>query len=90
MASGNGAALYPQRSPQTAIALCSMIEHKFKIGQMVYFRPTTRGVDAPWGRSFQITQRLPVFGGQLRYRIRNEFESHERAASESELRPVNP
>jgi len=66
----------------------SMGEHKFKIGQMVFFRPSARGVDAPWGRPFQITQRLPATGGQFQYRIRNEFESHERAANESELRLV--
>jgi len=68
--------------------LYSMGPHKFKIGEMVLFRPSARGVDAPWGRPFQITQRLPVTGGQFQYRIRNEFENHERAASESELRPV--
>ena len=67
-----------------------MVEHKFKIGEMVYFRSAARGVDAPRGRSFQITQRLPAAGGQLQYRIRNAFESYERAASESELQPVNP
>jgi hypothetical protein len=63
-----------------------MAEHKFKIGQMVFFHPRSRNVDVPRGRAFQVTQRLPVTGGEPQYRIRGS--EHEVAAGESELRPV--
>ena len=63
-----------------------MADHKFKIGQMVYFHPRSRGIDAPANRPYQITQRLPPTDGEYQYRIRSPYEDHERAASESELR----
>jgi hypothetical protein len=65
-----------------------MAEHKFKIGQMVFFHPKLRGVDAQTNRPFQITARLPPLDGEFQYRIRSPFEEHERAASERELRAV--
>jgi hypothetical protein len=63
-----------------------MADHKFKIGQMVYFHPRTRGSDAPANRQYQITQRLLSTGGEYQYRIRSPYEEQERAASENELR----
>jgi hypothetical protein len=65
-----------------------MSEHGFKIGQMVFFHPRSREVDAPTNRPFQITQRLPVADGEPQYRIRSSYVEHEFAASESELRPA--
>jgi hypothetical protein len=65
-----------------------MSEHRFKIGQMVFFHPRSREVDAPRNRPFQITQRLPVTDGEPQYRIRSSYVEHEFAASESELRPA--
>jgi hypothetical protein len=65
-----------------------MADHRFKIGQMVFFHPRSRNVDVPRGRPFQITQRLPVTDGEPQYRIRGTHFEHEVAASESELRPV--
>ena len=67
-----------------------MAEHKFKIGQMVFYHPH-RGivpVDAPTRSPYQITARLPPMGGEFQYRIKSANEEHERAASESELRSV--
>jgi len=32
--------------------------------------------------------RLPPMGGEFQYFIKSQFEEHERAASERELRPV--
>jgi hypothetical protein len=61
--------------------------HKFRIGQMVTYRPAERGQDAPAG-AYMIIGRLP-YGeetGELEYRIRNLNEQHERVAKESELR----
>jgi hypothetical protein len=65
-----------------------MAHHKFKIGQMVFFYPRSRGADVPRSRPFQITARLPAMEGEYQYRIRSPFEEHERAAAESELRVV--
>jgi len=65
-----------------------MADHKFKIGQMVFYHPRDRLIDA--SRSpYQITARLPSpDDGEPLYRIKSVHEEHERAASESELRPV--
>ena len=65
-----------------------MAEHKFKIGQMVFFHPRSRGIDAPRHSPYQITARLPPMDGEFQYRIKNTQEDHERTASERELRPV--
>ena len=66
-----------------------MAEHKFKIGQGVYFRPKKSSfrIDAPSG-SYQIVRRLPATGGEFQYVIRSAYEGHERVARESELTRV--
>jgi hypothetical protein len=60
--------------------------HKFRIGQMVTYRPSVRGQDALPG-AYMIIARLPRSEetGQFEYRIRNLNEEHERVANESEL-----
>lgn len=64
-----------------------MSAHKFRIGQMVTYRPKQRGVDAPPDGAFMVTARLAKrTDGQFEYRIRNLNEQHERVAKESELR----
>jgi hypothetical protein len=64
-----------------------MSAHKFRIGQMVTYRPAERGLDAPPG-VYMIIARLPESDedGQFEYRIKNLNEEHERVAKESELR----
>jgi hypothetical protein len=65
----------------------AMAEHKFKIGQIVYFRPRKSRLpvnNAPPG-PYQITERLPEAGGEVEYAIRNTYEDYERVARESEL-----
>jgi hypothetical protein len=64
-----------------------MPPHKFRIGQMVTYRPAGRGPDAPPG-VYMIVARLPMSDddGQFEYRIRNLGEEDERVAKESELR----
>ena len=67
-----------------------MADHKFKIGQMVFYHPR-RGIvpiDAPTSSPYQITARLPPISGEFQYRIKSPEEEHERAASESELHAV--
>ncbi len=63
-----------------------MAEHKFKIGQVVYFRP--KRSSAPLSRSmgpYVIIRRLPATEGEFQYVIRSANEDHERVARESEL-----
>ena len=60
-----------------------MAEHKFKIGQLVYFQPGLSG-HAPPG-PYQIIRRLPESEGEFRYVIRSTYEDHERVAREGEL-----
>lgn len=64
-----------------------MIEHKFEIGQMVYFRPTTSGAGYAFlYRAYQIIQRLlAVDDSALHYRIRRQDEQQERTAGEKDL-----
>ncbi len=63
-----------------------MAEYKFKIGQVVYFRPkrSTLPSPAPPGR-YQIIRRLPATEGEFQYVIRSADENHQRVAKESEL-----
>jgi hypothetical protein len=64
-----------------------MPAHKFRIGQIVTYRPAVRGQDAPPG-AYMIIVRLPQSEetGQFVYRIRNLSDEHERVVRESELR----
>ena len=64
-----------------------MPTHKFRIGQIVTYRPAMRGQDAPPG-AYMVIARLPhgEETGELEYRIRNLNEEHQRMTKESELR----
>ena len=53
-----------------------MAEHKFKIGQMVFFHPKSRLIDAPTKSPYQITARLPPTDGEFQYRIKSIHEEH--------------
>ena len=65
-----------------------MTEHKFKIGQLVYFHPkgaVRSQLDAVPG-SYKITRRLPAAeNGECQYEISNTLEEYNRVATESEL-----
>ena len=59
-------------------------DHKFKVGQTVYYVP------GPFGRGergdvFKIMQHLPPQGGEYQYRIKSANEPYDRVAKESEL-----
>jgi hypothetical protein len=60
-----------------------MPTHKFKIGQLVYLRPSAAR-DVPGGQ-YVITKRLPEHDGEFEYQVRSGNEPHERVARESEL-----
>jgi hypothetical protein len=60
-----------------------MPTHKFKIGQIVFLRPSlARNVP---GGVYIITKRLPERDGEFEYQVRSGNEQHERVARESEL-----
>jgi len=63
-----------------------MAEHRFKIGQTVYFHPqkSKLALHAPVG-PYHITRRFPAADGEFEYAIRSPHEDHERVARESEL-----
>jgi hypothetical protein len=58
--------------------------HKFRIGEMVNYRPGARSLREAGG-AYSITGLLPESEGQPAYRTKNFSEEHERVAQESEL-----
>ena len=56
-----------------------MSRHKFKIGQLVYYRAESAS------GTYQITQLLPPEGDEYQYRIKSVREPHERVAKEHAL-----
>jgi hypothetical protein len=59
-------------------------EHKFQIGQTVYF--TSRPIGHMVANStYQVVRLLPSDGSDYQYRIKNPNEAFERVARESQL-----
>lgn len=58
--------------------------HRFAIGELVYYRPTLRGVASPG--LYDIVLLLPDDGSAPQYRIRSATEAFERVAREFELK----
>lgn len=65
-----------------------MSDHRFKVGQMVDFMPSQRGIEAS-ARSYKVLRLMPHEGGERLYRIKTIAEAFERVARESELRSTN-
>jgi len=66
-----------------------MADHKFKIGQTVFYRPRLRQTDTPLdNRPYQVIQILSAPVGKLQYRIKSEHGEREFVARESELRTM--
>jgi len=60
------------------------MEHKYRVGQDVYYRPSIKYTAAPG--IYKIVGTLPVESeGRLTYRIKSAAEKFERTAEESEL-----
>jgi hypothetical protein len=59
-------------------------EHKFQIGQTVYFTSRLLGHMAANG-TYQIVRLLPSDGEDYQYRIKSATEAFERVAKESQL-----
>jgi hypothetical protein len=66
-----------------------MPESKFRVGEMVDFYPSQRGVPAS-ARSYKILRLMPSDGGDRLYRIKTIAEAFDRVARESELVRVRP
>jgi hypothetical protein len=64
---------------------CPMPSHKFHVGEMVNFRPTSRNVP---GGAYEVVKQLPHNGREFEYRIKSANEEHQRVAGESELRSL--
>lgn len=62
----------------------SVKEHKFHIGQTVYFTSRPVGQMAAEG-AYQIVRLLPSDGDDYQYRIKSPTEAFERVAKESQL-----
>jgi hypothetical protein len=60
------------------------MSHKFKIGDVVNYRPASRVLREAEG-VYSVTGLFPEDSGQFRYRIKHFNEEHERVAEESEL-----
>jgi hypothetical protein len=61
-------------------------EHKFHIGQTVYFTSKPIGHMAANG-TYQVVKLLPSDGDDYQYRIKSSTEAFERVAKESQLDP---
>ena len=61
-----------------------MAAHKYKIGQMVEFKPVRTAVPAS-AAPYKIIRLMPVEGVDVLYRIKAPSESYERIAKETEL-----
>jgi hypothetical protein len=59
-------------------------EHKFQIGQTVYFTSRPIGHMAA-NSTYQVVRLLPSDGSDYQYRIKNANEAFERVARESQL-----
>jgi hypothetical protein len=66
-----------------------MPDNKFRVGEIVDFYPSQRGVPAS-ARSYKILRLMPSDGGERLYRIKTIAEAFERIARESELVRVRP
>jgi hypothetical protein len=65
-----------------------MASHQFAVGQVVIF---ARGrPDIMKGEQFQVARHLPAEGTTPQYRIKSEWDGHERICREDELGAAPP
>jgi hypothetical protein len=62
----------------------SMTYHKFKVGQTVNLIPNRLDRHLPSG-GYTIVRLLPIEGLEIRYRVRNTRDGHERVVFEGQL-----
>ncbi len=61
-----------------------MTYHKFKVGQTVNVIPNRLDRHLPSG-AYTIVRLLPIEGLEIRYRVRNSRDGHERVVVEGQL-----
>lgn len=61
-----------------------MVQHKFKIGQVVDLVLSRRDANIPGGR-YTVQRLMPGEGLDLQYRVKNLRDGHERVVYESQL-----
>ena len=66
------------------VAGVSMAYHKFKVGQTVNIIPNRLDRQLPSG-AYTILRLLPIEGLDIRYRVRNARDGHERVVFEGQL-----
>jgi hypothetical protein len=59
--------------------------HKFTVGQLVQFHPDRKDQGSAARGPYEVTKRLPHNGREYEYRIKSQYEEHERIAMESQL-----
>jgi hypothetical protein len=57
--------------------------HKFNVGRLVQFHPDRNEQGSAARGLYQVTKRLPHNGREYEYRIKSQYEEHERSSSES-------
>ena len=63
-----------------------MIEmHKFRVGQIVQFRPDRNEIAHAAKGPYEVIKQLPHNGREYEYRIKSAHEEHVRSATESQL-----
>jgi hypothetical protein len=67
-----------------AVAGVSMTYHKFKVGQTVNLIPNRLDRHLPSG-AYTVLRLLPIEGLDIRYRVRNSRDGHERVVLEGQL-----
>src|SRR5262245_16476899 len=72
------------RSASFELRRTALQEHKFQIGQNVYFTSRPIGHMAR-NSTYQVVKLLPSDGSDYQYRIKNPNEAFERVARESQL-----
>jgi hypothetical protein len=61
-----------------------MADHKFAVGQTLFFSPSIFEPIKPMGH-YCVVRLLPADGGDPQYRLKSETDGHERVVRESQL-----
>jgi hypothetical protein len=84
LAAIGGTPLQQSKSVSFEVRRTALQEHKFQIGQTVYFTSRPIGHMAA-NSTYQVVRLLPSDGADYQYRIKNSNEAFERVARESQL-----
>ena len=74
----------PPMQPAAAAPLMPVRNHKYRVGETVYYTSPSFGRAAATG-SYTVVRLLPSDGEEQQYRIKSSGEAFERVAKESQL-----